>query len=537
MAWHDIGVGILALIGIALSAEMTSAVLSPVRAANRNVIHVIVDDLRPELGAYGVANRHTPTLDKLAVEGTVFDRAYCQQAVCGPSRNSFLTGRRPDRSRSWNFINHFREDHPDWTTLPGAFLEAGRLALGSGKTFHPKLPPAYDGNRSWSPEALPFYNPCWNTADNTSASFQDGGLPCVFCPIDIAGKLDKKINVSIANEFCEIDAFEDSFSVDFAIQLLSKAADRPFYLAVGFHKPHMPWQAAPEDFAKHPLASITLPKQKLPPSNVPGIALHFTDSPVHSNPWEAASDVDLRNARRGYLAAVTGMDRKLGKLVEAVESLGLTNSTAFVVHGDHGWHLGELGQFRKMTNFELATRVPLIMKIPWLKTVSRVSGLVELVDVFPTIIALAQISLPSNQKLDGISLLPFIVQNETNVAPNSTVIKNAAFSQYPRLIHDASEPWKSDIIHHNRTNFTHMGLSVRTSDFRYTEWLLWNKTSLRPIWGDVFAKEFYDHRNETMFPTDFDDASENQNLASNVLFNSTITSLSELLFRQFSADW
>ena len=135
-----------------------------------SVIHIIVDDLRPELGAYGVPNRHTPNIDKLAATGTVFDRAYCQQAVCGPSRSSFLTGRRPDTARVWNFIDSFRTDHPEWTTLPGLFLREGTdsLSLGAGKVFHPKMPLGYDTNRSWSDWKgnLPFKNECWNTASS-----------------------------------------------------------------------------------------------------------------------------------------------------------------------------------------------------------------------------------------------------------------------------------------------------------------------------------------------------------------------------------
>ena len=152
-------------------------------SSEHSVLHVISDDLRPDLGAYGAVGAHTPNIDALASTGLTFDRAYAQQAVCGPSRNSFMSGRRPDRSRSWNFINHFREDHPEWTSLPGVFRKAGALALGAGKTYHPKLPPAYDSDASWSPAALPYRNPCWNTADNTNISFQDGGLPCIPCAI------------------------------------------------------------------------------------------------------------------------------------------------------------------------------------------------------------------------------------------------------------------------------------------------------------------------------------------------------------------
>jgi iduronate 2-sulfatase len=162
-------------------------------AIKHNIVHVIVDDLRPELGAYGLPNRHTPNMDRLAEGGVTFLRAYAQQAVCGPSRNSFLTGRRPDRSRSWNFINHFREDHPEWTSLPGLFLKAGAKALGSGKSYHPKVPPYYDSSQSWSKESLPYHNPCLNSADSkwVPEKYQDGGLPCLWavCPIDVISRI------------------------------------------------------------------------------------------------------------------------------------------------------------------------------------------------------------------------------------------------------------------------------------------------------------------------------------------------------------
>lgn len=272
--------------------------------ATHGVLHVIVDDLRPELGAYGLPDRSTPNIDALAAAGVVFDRAFAQIAVCGPSRNSFMTGRRPDRSQSWNFINHFREDHPEWTTLPGLFLRAGGVALGVGKTLHPMLPPAYDSNQSWSESALPYSNSCWNTADLPEAvtacedkaqSFPcDGGLPCMPCPIDIINQLDKWArlpgqNVSVANEFCELDAYEDTVTINQAVDYLrgddvarAVADGRPWYLAVGLHKPHMPWQAAPEDWAKHPLASIDMPAHQQPAVDMPALAYHCECRP-HSS--------------------------------------------------------------------------------------------------------------------------------------------------------------------------------------------------------------------------------------------------------------
>lgn len=496
-----------------------------------NVLHIIVDDLRPELGAYGLLDRHTPNIDRIAQNGTVFDRAYCQQAVCGPSRNSFMTGRRPDRSRSWNFINHFREDHPEWTTLPGLFLRAGSVSLASGKTYHPKLPPMYDGVNSWSPAALPYRNPCWNTADY-NVSFQDGGLPCVFCPVDIRHYLPGALNAatSVANEFCEIDAYEDTLSVDDGIQLLRRARSEHFYLAVGLHKPHMPWQASSEDFAKHPLESVSLPQHPLPPEGMPDIAFHFTDQHAkgHDSPWRPVSDDDMRAARRAYRAAITGMDRKLGKLLDELDNLGIRNNTAIILHGDHGWQLGEHGEWRKMTNFEAATRVPLVISAPWLNSPERSAGLVELVDLAPTIAELAGLSLPEDETFDGVSLVP-VLRSQTNA------VKTYAFSQYPRAATDPTKLWKSNsAIHKPREAFTHMGYSIRTDSWRYTEWVEWNGTTLSPVWSRLVGQELYDHRNEAAYPTDFD-ARENENLASDPEHAILITNLSYILRQQFSA--
>ena len=525
-----------------------------------NVVHIIVDDLRHELGCYGLPNRSTPVVDALARRGTLFNRAYAQQAVCGPSRNSFLSGRRPDKSRSWNFINHFREDHPEWTSLPGLFAkDPAYVSLGSGKTWHPKLPPAYDGDRSWTANALPFYNPCWNTADDPHAKFQDGGLPCFFCPIDIEGKLfPKRINVSVGNEFCTVDAYEDTLSVARAVKLLDQVpAGKFFYLALGMHKPHMPWQASKEDFDQHPLESVDLPLHTTPPAGVPPIALRFTDGAVHDSPYQPVSDDTARHARRAYRAAVTGMDRKLGVLIDALDRRGLTNNTAVVLHGDHGWQLGEHGLWRKFTNFELATRVPFVVAAPWLRPYdsdsdnsvpsgvetssnappgSMSNALVELVDLAPTIAALAGLEMPTNETFDGTSLVPLLYA--TNASNRS--VKDAAFSQYPRRVRDPAKAWSGNsIIHHNRTTFTHMGYSMRTLEWRYTEWVPWNGTALRPVWTplpDLVAAgrvELYDHRDEAPWPTNFN-RGENANVAQATEHADTVRRLSAQLRSAFS---
>jgi len=519
-----------------------------------SVIHIIVDDLRPELGAYGVPNRHTPNIDKLAATGTVFDRAYCQQAVCGPSRSSFLTGRRPDTARVWNFIDSFRTDHPEWTTLPGLFLREGTdsLSLGAGKVFHPKMPLGYDTNRSWSDWKgnLPFKNECWNTASSATSkactkvgpadASCDGGLPCVPCPIDIKAHLPgAHVNVSVANEWCTIDAAEDTLTVSEAITRLkdAHAANRPFYLAVGLHKPHMPWQFSAEDLAKHDLDAMTLPLHPYPPLDAPPIALHFTDEKApHASPYVPISPNKTRAARRAYYAAVTGMDRKLGKLFDELDALGLTNNTAVVLHGDHGWQLGEHGEWRKFTNWELAARVPLIVRAPWIAASvgKRVAGLVELVDLLPSIAELAGVVLPADETFDGVSFVPLLLSGGGGGGSANANAKAAAFTQYPRKVENMSCAWKKNgVIHDDRAKFTHMGYSVRTAAWRYTEWPRWNGTTLKPNWTVPLAGvELYDHRNETVYPTDFD-AGENVNVAAEVGNADVVHALSQLIRAQF----
>eukprot|EP01065_Artemidia_motanka_P017171 TRINITY_DN2070_c0_g1_i1.p1 TRINITY_DN2070_c0_g1~~TRINITY_DN2070_c0_g1_i1.p1 ORF type:complete len:438 (+),score=136.17 TRINITY_DN2070_c0_g1_i1:333-1646(+) len=376
---------------------------------------------------------------------------------------------------------------------------------------------------------------CWNTADDPKASFQDGGLPCVPCPVDVKHYLHPYIpwvdaNVSVATEWCKIDALEDTMTVDHAVRLMRTAVSKQrfFYLGVGLHKPHMPWQASAEDFDKHPLESVDLPLHPLPPTDMPGVAFHFTDTEGRASPWTPIGGDDARKARRAYRAAVTGMDRKLGRLLDELDSLSVAGSTAVLLHADHGWQLGEHGEWRKMTNFELATRVPLIVRVPWLGNApARSSALVELVDVLPTVADLAGIALP-NETFDGTSFVPVL-------AGAAEQTKDAAFSQYPRRVKDKAEPWKSNsIIHDDRTHFTHMGLSVRTAEWRYTEWLMWNQTALKPVWGDVYARELYDHRNESGYPTDFN-AGENANVAADPQFASVVADLSQRVHALFSA--
>ena len=525
-----------------------------------NVVHIIIDDLRPELFNYGCDKVYSPNIDKLAKTGVSFDHCYCQQAVCGPSRNSFLTGRRPDASRTWNFINHFRQDHPDWTTLPGMFLKAGLNSLGVGKVYHPFMPPKDDGNKSWSEAALPYSNPCFFY-----------GISCTPC----GGLFDKKKcsdhgfgpgNVSTC--WCMVEAKEDTLTATRAIELLQIGVKdfmekrKLFYLAIGFHKPHLPWQAKKKHFDRYPLENITLAKYKTAPTNMPGIAFSSCDSP---SPYEPISDKGAKLARRGYYASVSGMDEQVGRILNAIEGYGIKNDTVVIFHGDHGWQLGEHGEWRKNTNFELGTRVPLIVSVPDLDA-SRMgtrenNNFVELVDLMPTIADFAGIDVQSivknETKLAGVSLKGVIYDTTDRHDMESTytdegkivgsygnhndrrsrVVKSASYSQYPRDPKDMNFPYEHNgIDHKNRSKFKVMGYSVRTREWRYTEWRLWNNVTLTGEW-DVppIGTELYDHRNEKSFPTNFD-LGENVNVFSQYNNSAIVETLAKQLRGLFVND-
>lgn len=467
-----------------------------------NIVHIIIDDLRTEIGAYNPGHTvYTPNMDALANEGVLFDRAYAQQALCNPSRASFLTGRRPDATKIYNLKENWRVKNPHWTSLPGMFKNAGYRSLGCGKTYHDTIQGGmagfmheYDGMKSWSNEALPYDNPCWTQ-----------GVDCIPCP---------KTGYSISNvseDWCAMPEgdLSDVQTVNKAIKLLKNAVKRgdPFYLAVGFHKPHMPWIAKQEHFDLYPLDSIRIAKYPTLHPSIPEIA--FMDSHQSITPTEPISELQAKLARRAYYAATTGMDYELGRFLDALRDSGVMDKTAIVVHGDHGWHLGEHGAWRKNTNWEAAVRTPLLMRVPWIEGIAgtRTSLLAELVDIMPTLADLAGIPIPEDQgfPLEGVSLVPALTGSE---------VKNAAFSQYPRSPQSMDRPWKSNgIDHKDLKDFKFMGYTVRVDEWRYTEWLPWDQSKGDGDWNaEVFAKELYDHRSDNFTVSSDYDLLENINI-------------------------
>ena len=418
--------------------------------------HIIVDDLRPELGAYGLPNRHTPNLDRLADVGTA-STARAQQAVCGPSR--LLPHGPPDRSRSWNFINHFREDHPEWTTLPGLFLAAGGEALGARKAFHPSCR-RLDGDRSWSAAALPY-------------RIRAGTRPTTRRPVPgrpaVRAVRDRRRGAPLPQRQClhcqRILRDRRLRGRPHRRRRARAAARRP--RARRLLSRGGPPQAA-HAVASWPRRLRSPPARERRPARAPATAVGRAAArvPLHRRPRVVAAARCRRRRARG--AAHRRDDRdgsEVGRLLDELDALGIENSTAVVAHSDHGWHLGEHNMWRRKSNFEAALRVPLVFA-PWLPRRARSAAIVELVDVLPTIAALAGLTLPVNESFDGVSRVPLLLGDESDDDA-------AAFSQY----RGASRTWRTRGRRTASSTTTapslRMGYSVRTAEWRLTMWVVW----------------------------------------------------------------
>lgn len=473
---------------------------TPAPKGAKNVLLIIVDDLRPDATIFNQSFMITPNMDRLGKQGMVFNRAYCQQAICGPTRNSFLSGRRPQRTQSWNFRDNFRLVGPDWISLPQYFKINSYTTLGTGKTFHPNLPPAFDQPLSWSDEE-PYY-------------FPGSAYPaCKEWPNSYACPNDDNLTT-----------FTDWLSMNRTRSQIKKYAHqkKPFFLVWGAHRPHLPWNM-PRRFwdLYNSTDDIHLPKHQVAPEGMPPIAFTYEcdgktevtaltqTAPIpYPSAKTALPDNMTRTLRRGYYASVSWMDYLIGELLDTLDSTGTTNNTVVALIGDHGWQLGEHNIWGKHTNFELGTRVPLIISVPGMaRGVSNV--IVESIDLYPTLAAVA--GLPKPPDVDGVDLTPLLINS--NIDSSTLHFKEAiAFSEYPRCPHNLSTPWDKldSCVSTPRLGFHVMGYSVRTEMWRYTVWLLWDSQNLQ---GDFtqppVGEELYSHHEDN--ESDMD-AFENVNL-------------------------
>jgi arylsulfatase A-like enzyme len=493
----------------------------------KDVLFIAVDDLRTQLGAYGDSTAKTPSIDALASKSLVFDKAYCQVAVCSPSRASLLTGRRPDTNHVWRISpDQYWRSFTNATTIPQYFKENGYTSIGMGKIFHPGPPGGNDDSKySWS---VPYYHGTddvrspnsWHCFDNISDSvLRDGKIA------DNAIATLKEIK-----------------------QNRTKGNNTPFFLAVGFHKPHLPFFAPTQYCDLYPAPDqIPLPLNRNAPTDMPPIAWTtygelkmYSDMAKYRRPecqndaetsmsGEACriSDSDTQLLRRGYYASLSFTDSLVGKVVSELENQGMSNNTLIAFWGDHGWKLGEHNSWGKFTNLEDDTHVPFMLRVPGMTDSGiRTSALVELIDMFPSLSELAGIPVPPVCPVGNKDLLTCV--EGTSVAPllkdPKQQWKKAAFSQYPRPNAGLmSIPGKPPFSRGDEGEDV-MGYAVRVDTYRFVEWYGFDHTSATPNWDDIWGTELYNHTHPVVFFND-----ENTNLAGNKDMQQMVLELRKML--------
>ncbi|MGL4423579.1 MAG: sulfatase [Gemmataceae bacterium] len=413
-----IALGLLTLVSLADAAEPKKL----------NVLFIMADDLRPELGCYGHPQVKSPNVDALSKAGVRFDRAYCQYPLCCPSRTSLLTGRLPTTTGVLRNTHDFRKMQPDLITLPEHFKANGYVTLRTGKIFHG----GFDDAQSWT--------------EGSEKSTQPRGPVREFDPpgpAPVPGLVhppDRIIKLKGDGE-----SHVDYKTADQAIQFLQKHKDKPFFLGCGFLKPHTPLAAPEKYFDLYDVKNIALPEtfaaQPTLPKGFPALSL-FPNGDLFVK--RDASEAEAKAMIQAYWACTSWMDWNVGRVIAELDKLGLRENTIIVFWGDHGYHLGEMGKWAKTGSlFEIGTRVPLLVVAPGMKANGQVVlPPVQSMDLFPTLCELCGLQQPAG--LQGHSLKP--------------------------LLADVKARWEHPAISIAGQTPENMGVAVRTEKYRYAEW-------------------------------------------------------------------
>ena len=431
------------------------------QADRKNVLLLVADDFRPNLGLYDETNQPlfssphmlTPNLDRLADRSLVFDRAFCQTSMCGPSRASFLTGRRPDSTRVHGNGETFREVGGNFTTLPGYFKQHGYRTLSSGKIFHGYHNNSKHNDFPWS----------WSERPFQAQDFDIKNMSFTLFPEDFPLK--------------------DIVNTDYALEQLRDVApaallgQENFFLALGIHKPHQPWDFPAPFYDLYPEDTIELPYNKYVPTGMPEMAWgDFANPRNHYWDWNNTNlgipdlgqinvtfpDSKIKQIRRAYYASVSYMDEQMGRILRQLEDLGLADSTVIAFLGDHGFQLGEHAQYCKWNNFEITNRVPLLVAVPGMKESRHTDRLVELVDLYPTLVEVA-----------GLPVLPDCPE------PSNDVEACTEGRSLAGLLEGQQEGWKTAVFYQRAykawswdPELMMMAYSIRTLEgWRYTEYV------------------------------------------------------------------
>ena len=443
-----------------VSAVMLTLALCPTgtlaQESRPNILFIAVDDLRPELGCYGAGHIVSPNIDRLAQQSVRFDRAYCSVPTCGASRASLFTSLRPTPTRFVNASTSAEHDAPGITTLNAHFKNHGYHTVSLGKVFHtPEDCAAGWSEPAWVPADIPFFHraenrklheervrvgekpdrgPAWESADLAEANYEDGAI------------------------------------ADRALRDLRRLGqhDKPFLLAVGFKKPHLPFVAPQKYWELYDHQQITLPKNYFVPENAPPESIHSWGELRHYSGIPTAGPVSQHAAKmliHGYYACVSFVDAQIGRLLDELQVLGIADNTIVMLWGDHGWNLGEHTLWCKHSCYEVSMRVPLLVRAPGINAGST-RGLTELIDLYPTLCDLS--GLPKPGHLQGKSFVP--------------------------LLRDPSRNWKRAVYGRFKA-----GDTVRTNRFRYSHYAGAD--------GETNSRMMYDHQV---------DPNENRNIADSI---------------------
>ncbi|MFC1467956.1 sulfatase [Verrucomicrobiota bacterium] len=460
--------------------------------AKRNILFIAVDDLKPTLGCYGDAKAITPNIDRLAEAGMVFLNSHCQQAVCGPSRASLMTGLRPDRTRVWDLKTKIRKANPDALTLPEYFRSQGFTTAGTGKIYDSRSVDKKVDEPSWS---VP-YRKEWELPTPSGVvkpvlgAYQSEAARSLAKEAKVAGItgygpvrkyfVENDAWLAVESEDVPDNFYTDGLIADYGLHLMKKlkSEGRPFFLAVGFKKPHLPFVAPKkywdlyerDEFEIHPF------QQK----SKDGVDFAYHDSGElrsyigagEFNSYKEGQEMPADKQQmlmHGYYACVSFIDAQVGKLMDELKAQGLADNTAIVLWGDHGWHLGDHGLWCKHSNFEQATRAPLIFSAAGFAQGAQTDAPVEFVDIFPTLCELGGVPVPEN--LDGQSLVPVLKDASVSIKP-------FAVSQWPR----------------GQT----MGYAIRDTRYRFVEWAK-NHKGIEPYSDEqVVGIELYDYSKDPL---------------------------------------
>lgn len=448
--------------------------LSPAQDQVRpNVLLLLVDDLKPALGCYGDTTAKTPHIDRLAKRGLQFDLAYCNQAVCAPSRFALMLGSHSTSSGLYGLGSHLRRVLPAAVTLPQHFAAHGYRTESLGKIFH--IGHGNEGDPgSFS---VPHFHD--KVIEYLLPESTDGGHLTreeAYFTNQKLGQI-RSLPRGAAFEAPDVsdDAYADGRVADETIRRLRQAVERlpetPFFIAAGFARPHLPFSAPKRYWDLYDPEKLPMPSHEALPTDAPKVAGkrggEITNyKPVPTKPQEAFSESLKRELIHGYYASVSYMDHQVGKILDALDELELADNTIVVLWGDHGFHLGDLGIWTKHTNYEQANRIPLIIAAPGqTKPNTRTQQPAESVDLYPTLSSLAGLPAPKGpQAIDGVNLVPVIQDPKSRV-------RDHAYHVYPKA---------------------KMGRAIRTERYRLVEWKPWRASED----GSAIEYELYDYQTD-----------------------------------------